>query len=268
MATIGEVMVLGSPLLPGVEATPERVSLLWLLASFVLTTATTRTLTRYIRHRADRAPGVRHGGPIRDVLINGVHIHHQVWGILLILLVGFLQVAYRPDGAWAHVAAAAFGAGAALTLDQFAMWLHLEDVYWSPEGRTSVTALLVALLVAVALLLGTDPLGLAVRATGAGSARWVGAGVMLLNLVTSVVCLLKGKPWLAVVGVFVPVLGWGAAVRLARPGSRWAQTFYDPAGRRAALSRRRAERHATRWNRFVDLIGGPPSRDPGRGRDR
>ena len=82
--------------LPRAGATPERVSLLWLLLAFVVTTVLTRAATRYIRHRADRAPaGARPSGPIRDILINGVHIHHQVWGIMLILLVGLLQVAYR-----------------------------------------------------------------------------------------------------------------------------------------------------------------------------
>ena len=231
--------------LPRAGATPERVSLLWLLLAFVVTTVLTRAATRYIRHRADRAPaGARPSGPIRDILINGVHIHHQVWGILLILLVGLLQVAYRPSGAWADVAAAAFGVGAALTLDQFALWLHLEDVYWSPQGRTSVTALITTAIIALALLLGTDPLGLASTPRGSGAVRWAVTGV---------------KPWLAVVGMFVPGIAWVGAVRLARPRSRWARR-YEPGSPRDLLAEERERRHEARWNSVVDFIGGPPSR--------
>lgn len=246
--------------LPRAGATPERVSLLWLLLAFVVTTVLTRAATRYIRHRAGRAPaGARPSGPIRDILINGVHIHHQVWGILLILLVGLLQVAYRPSGAWADVAAAAFGVGAALTLDQFALWLHLEDVYWSPQGRTSVTALITTAIIALALLLGTDPLGLVSTPRGSGAVRWAVTGVLVVNVVAAVVCLLKGKPWLAVVGMFVPGIAWVGAVRLARPRSRWARR-YEPGSPRDLLAEERERRHEARWNSVVDFIGGPPSR--------
>ncbi|AKT52834.1 hypothetical protein ADJ73_12710 [Arsenicicoccus sp. oral taxon 190] len=247
--------------IPGLEATPERISVLWLLAAFVTTIALTRAATRYIRHQADRAPvGTAPRGPIRDILINGIHVHHQVWGIILILLVGFVQVAYRPVGVWADVTAAAFGAGAALTLDQFAMWLHLEDVYWSPEGRTSITALITTGAIAVAVLLGIDPLGLASTPTGLPWLRWALTAVIVVNLVSALVCLLKGKPWLSVVGVFVPGLAWAGALRLARPRSWWAARFYDPQGRRMRLARERQRRHQSRWDALLDLIGGPPSR--------
>lgn len=247
--------------LPRLGVTPERVSLMWLLVAFVVTTVLTRAATRYIRHRADRAPaGARPRGPIRDILINGVHIHHQVWGILLILVVGLLQVAYRPTGVAADLAAAAFGVGAALTLDQFAMWLHLEDVYWAPRGRTSVTALITTAIIALALLLGTDPLGLASTPRGSGAVRWAVSGVLVVNVLAAVVCLLKGKPWLAVVGMFVPGIAWVGAVRLARPRSPWARRRYAAGSERERLAQARQRRHESRWNAVVDFIGGPPSR--------
>ena len=87
-------------------------------------------------------------GPFHDVSRGGVHIHHLVWGILLLLAVGYcwlIQVGtgVGPDGRGrSRATALLFGIGAALTLDEFALWLRLEDVYWTREGRESVHAVL------------------------------------------------------------------------------------------------------------------------------
>lgn len=84
-------------------------------------------------------------GPIHNVSSGGVHIHHLVWGILLLLLVGYIWLAEVGVGwSWTSaLTAVAYGAGAALTLDEFALWLNLRDVYWESEGRESVNALLI-----------------------------------------------------------------------------------------------------------------------------
>lgn len=74
----------------------------------------------------------------------GTHIHHLVWGILGLLLVGYLWLleigSGRPDtSVWAgRLTSMLFGVAAALTLDEFALWFHLADVYWSREGRASI----------------------------------------------------------------------------------------------------------------------------------
>src|SRR5262245_26203175 len=65
----------------------------------------------------------------------GLHLHHLVWGIVLLMLSGFLRFVTDPATPWAEILAAAFGIGAGLTLDEFALWIHLRDVYWSEEGR-------------------------------------------------------------------------------------------------------------------------------------
>ena len=65
-----------------------------------------------------------------------------MWGILLVLAAGLLQFRYSPRSPWAEVLAALFGAGAALTLDEFALWFNLDDVYWSKTGRQSIDAIL------------------------------------------------------------------------------------------------------------------------------
>ena len=88
-----------------------------------------------------------------------MHIHHQVWGILLILVAAVLEFAYQPDTPWLEVLGATFGVGAALTLDEFALWVHLDDVYWSEEGRKSIDAIVVAACIGAVLLIGTAPFG-------------------------------------------------------------------------------------------------------------
>ena len=106
--------------------------------SFFLTFGVARILTHWARGRED---------PFR-VLLGGTHVHHLVWGILLLLAVGYtwlIQVDTGPNGHRLRVGrltAALYGAGAALTLDEFALWLNLEDVYWEREGRASIDAVL------------------------------------------------------------------------------------------------------------------------------
>jgi hypothetical protein len=107
--------------------------------AFFITFSTVRVLTHMIR------AGV---GPFHNISMGGRHIHHLVWGILLLLTVGYLWLAEvgtgsRESSIWmGRVTALMFGLGAALTLDEFALWLNLEDVYWTPQGRASVRAAL------------------------------------------------------------------------------------------------------------------------------
>jgi hypothetical protein len=79
------------------------------------------------------------------VSTGGLHIHHLVWGILLLLLVGYIWLLEVGTGSsWiASLSAVAYGAGAALALDEFALWLNLRDVYWLPAGEVSVDAVVI-----------------------------------------------------------------------------------------------------------------------------
>src|SRR3954447_2012728 len=102
-----------------------------LLTGFLASWLFIRTSARMIRAQVSWWPGnVETSG--------GLHIHHLVWGILLLMIAGFLGFALQPPNAWMDVLAVLFGIGMGLTLDEFALWLHLEDVYWSDEGRQSV----------------------------------------------------------------------------------------------------------------------------------
>lgn len=105
---------------------------------FFITALVVRGLTLAIRYDI---------GPFHDVSLRGRHIHHLVWGILLLLLVGYAWLAEIGTGAEAtnqwtgRLTSMLFGVAAALTLDEFALWLNLRDVYWEREGRESFEAL-------------------------------------------------------------------------------------------------------------------------------
>lgn len=105
---------------------------------FFVAVAVVRGITEAIHH---------HFGPFHDVSLRGRHIHHLVWGILLLLLVGYGWLVEIGSGApdssrWAgRLMALLYGVGSALTLDEFALWLNLSDVYWEHEGRESLEAM-------------------------------------------------------------------------------------------------------------------------------
>lgn len=87
-----------------------------------------------------------HIGPFHDIFFHGRHIHHLVWGILLLLAVGYgwlngVGTKNTPSSIMAgRLMALLYGAGSALTLDEFALWLNLQDVYWTQQGRASIDA--------------------------------------------------------------------------------------------------------------------------------
>jgi hypothetical protein len=227
-----------------------RSAALWLLLAFLVTFAITRRITLRIHARGGAAPPTEEeaedGGLIRDIHIGGVHVHHQVWGILLVMTAGLLQFRYAPESPWQEVLAVAFGAGAALALDEFALWLHLEDVYWSEEGRKSIDAVMIAVVVGLGMLVGTAPLGLEEDAAEAG--LWFATLVALTHIAYTVVCLLKGKVPTGLIGLVVPTVSVVGAVRLAKPSSYWARRFYGE-GKMA-----RAERRGDRDDRRREAI--------------
>jgi hypothetical protein len=105
------------------------------LVMFLLTFGFLRALTYVIHYQLL---------PIGNIVTkSGLHIHHLFWGILLLIAVGFAALATRAPTAHLRIAIV-FGIALALTLDEFALWLHLADVYWDPKGRESVKAVFVA----------------------------------------------------------------------------------------------------------------------------
>ena len=193
-----------------------------------------------------------------SVTPGGLHIHHLVFGIVLMMVAGFLMFAFQPDSPWLEIIAGAFGVGVGLTLDEFALWLYLDDVYWSDEGRRSVDAIIVAAIIAGAICVGIAPLG---ANDTEGSAATIVITVAI-NLAFCVIAGLKGKIWLALIGLFIPLVSLIAAVRLAKPGSPWARWRYKEGGRkleRAEAREHKHEKRAARYQRWQDRIGGAPS---------
>jgi hypothetical protein len=109
-------------------------------AGFFTTALLVRVITVAIHHNI---------GPFHDVSMHGRHIHHLVWGIFLLMSVGYAWLMELGTGAvsgsrWSgRLTSMVYGVAAALTLDEFALWLNLRDVYWEREGRESYEALAV-----------------------------------------------------------------------------------------------------------------------------
>ena len=117
----------------------------WILIAFLVTFIIVRLITHAIR--ADR-------GPFRNITVGGTHFHHLVPGIILVLVTGYLSNAVHLRETRTTVAIF-FGIGAALTLDEFALWLHLKDVYWTKQGRDSIDVVVIAATIAGLVVLGS-----------------------------------------------------------------------------------------------------------------
>ncbi|MGC5247077.1 hypothetical protein ACPXB3_09170 [Gordonia sp. DT219] len=232
------------------------VSLLFI--AFLLTFVITRTITRLIR--AGR-------GPFRNNVRGGVHIHHAVPGLILLLVGAVTSVAVAGHRPGALIAAVLIGVGASLVLDEFALILHLGDVYWTTEGQLSVQVVSLTTAALGLLALGIDPFDDDSTAHLDGN---LGILVILpIHIACVLMCVAKGKYSTAAVGAFIVPVGWVGAIRLARPHSRWAAHRYSPA--KAACSAKRAADFDTRFGKWgltiEDLVAGKPSGDaPGAAR--
>lgn len=219
-----------------------------LLASFVLSFMFIRMSTRLMRSpKVPWWPG--------SVTPGGLHIHHLVFGIVLMIIAGFLGILFEPDTPALELIAVAFGIGVGLTLDEFALWLHLDDVYWSEEGRHSVDAVIVAAVLGGLVVLGASPFQ-----EGDTDTIVTVLTTVALTLVIATIGILKGKIVTALAGLLVPVLGIVVAVRLAKPGSPWARRRYKEGSRKLERATARNERYERRYRRWQDLIGGAPDK--------
>ena len=223
---------------------PGKEPLLLLLLSFVLAFALTRLYTRLAR---------RHSwGSGR---VGGVHLHHMVPGIVLVLVSGVIGFSTYRNPAVVDLAAIAFGAGAALVLDEFALVFHLDDVYWQDEGRTSVVATVLGAALLSLMLVVTAPFGIHNEPFGDRN-RLIVFTLLGLNAAWALVSFLKGKPFVGTAAIFVPFVGLVGAVRLAHPRSPWAHLFYDEAKERRAVDRFERCLGQRVRNRVVSTLGG------------
>ncbi len=232
-----------------------RLRLFCFFVAFIAAFVFIRFSVRMIRAQVRWWPG--------NITPGGVHVHHAVFGLVFMCVGGIGGLAVQDNrSAWAAAAAALLGIGMALLLDEFALILHLEDVYWSEKGRLSVEVVFITVALCGLALLGWVPLSFAPGYGGRIAAYLSIALVLAVNLAFTVICFLKGKTWCGVIGVYIGLIALVGAIRLARPGSPWARRRYPPGSRklaRADARERRYWQHVTRvriW--FQDLIAGRP----------
>jgi hypothetical protein len=230
----------------------ERRFLFLTLLGFVCAFGFIRLSTRLMR--SPRVPW----WPGSIVSDGGVHMHHLFFGIVLMMAAGGLSFAAgETDGPWYAIYAVLFGVGFGLAIDEYALWLHLDDVYWSRQGRSSIDAALIALGLIGFVLLAFVPTRIGDDSFGA-----LGITVAAATLHFALVLIAAAKHRLvhALIGIFLPGLPAYAALRLAKPRSIWAKRFYGerrPDKQARAEHRFRSERLTDRCKeRLRDAIGG------------
>lgn len=232
----------------------DEQGLFLVLVGFILSFAFIRMSTRI-----QRSPRVS-WWPGSIVSDSGVHLHHLVFGIVTMMIAGaggFLAFGNSP---WTEICAFAFGIGAGLTIDEFALWVYLDDVYWAEEGRKSIDATVIAAAGMMLVLLGFTPLTIEDGSIGAILGSFLSA-IVVFALVA--ICFLKGRVLHGWIGFFVFPIALYGACRLGKPDSAWARRRY---GERRPKKQARSEerfppdRRTDRFkNAFRDVVGGKPS---------
>jgi hypothetical protein len=232
----------------------DEQGLFLVFAGFVLSFAFIRMSTRLMR--SPRVPW----WPGSVVSESGVHLHHLVFGIVTMMAAGTLGFASLGASPWTEICAFLFGVGAGLTIDEFALWVYLDDVYWAEEGRSSIDATVLAAGGMGMLLLGFTPFDF-----DTSSPAEVAGSILAALIVfgTVAICFAKQRLIHGWVGFFfLPIAIYGAS-RLGKPGSAWARRRYgerNPGKQERANERFPADRRTERIkNAFRDIVGGKPS---------
>jgi hypothetical protein len=223
----------------------ERQWLFLVLLGLVLSFGFIRLSTRLMR--SPRVPW----WPGSIVSDGGVHVHHLVFGIVLMMLAGTISFAGFAVSPIYEICAFLFGVGIGLTIDEFALWVHLEDVYWAKEGRASVDAAVIVTALLGLVILGVRPFNVETDTAGAVIGT---IAAILVAIAVVVICFLKERRAHGIVGIlFQPVAIYGT-LRLGKPDSYWARRFY---GERNPQKQARAEarfRPGRRTDRFKERL--------------
>jgi lysyl-tRNA synthetase class 2 len=233
---------------------PSRRPALFLLLGIIVAFVMIRFNTRMIRAGVTWWPGnIEHGD---------IHVHHALIGLLGMLVAGILEFVFAPPHPGVDLLALVFGMGVGLALDEFALFLHIEDVYWEEDGRKSIDAVIMSIVVMAMFAVGAVPLGLDEGPRLAAGQRWLLIALVTGNAILVIVTLLKGRLWLGVLGLLVPFITWWGALRLAKPSSPWARRWYRKRPDLVNKARRRDLAFHAKWgrrkHRLYDLIGGRP----------
>jgi hypothetical protein len=224
------------------------------LVGFILSFAFIRMSTRIIRSESvSWWPGNIESD-------SGVHLHHLVFGIVTMMVSGVLLSISLGNAPLTEIASLAFGVGLGLTIDEFALWVHLDDVYWAEEGRSSIDATVIAAAAMLLALVGASPLAIETGSASAVIGTIVSAAIVFLFVAGS---LLKGRILHGVVGFFFVPVAIYAVCRIGKPSSAWARRRYGerrPKKQAKAEARFPPDRRTERFkNAFRDIVGGKPS---------
>jgi hypothetical protein len=229
----------------------DRQYLFLVLVGFVGSFAFIRMSTRLMR--SPRVPW----WPGSVVSESGVHVHHLVFGIVTMMVAGTISFAGFATSPYYEICAVLFGIGAGLTIDEFALWVHLEDVYWAKEGRSSVDATVIGVALIGLVLLGVQPFEVSTGSVGAVIGTAVG---IALSVISVLVCFAKQRLMHGMFGVLVAPLAFYGALRIGKPNSPWARRFYgerNPAKQVKSERRFHPGRRTDRFKeRLRDAIGG------------
>jgi hypothetical protein len=191
---------------------------------------------------------------------SGVHLHHLVFGIVTMMAAGTLGFVSDGRTPYTEICALLFGVGVGLTIDEYALWVHLEDVYWAEEGRSSVDATVIAASLMLLIVLGVSPVVIDSSST---EALITSILLTVLAFGCVAICFAKGRVLHGTIGVFVAPVAFYGAGRIGKPRSAWARYRYGerrPKKQSKAEDRFAPERRTERFKEaFRDIVGGKPS---------
>ncbi len=234
----------------------DRQWLFLVLAGLVVSFGFIRLSTRLMR--SPRVPW----WPGSVVSEGGLHVHHLVFGFVLMIAAGTISFAGFAVSPIYEICAFLFGVGVGLTIDEFALMLYLDDVYWAEEGRRSIDATVIAVAAMGMILLGVRPFEIEAD----------NAGTLILSLIVAAIffgviaiALIKGRAWHGLFGFIFHPLATYAACRIGKPDSVWARRFYgerNPAKQEKAKERFPAGRRTDRFKESVrTALGGSTEAD-------
>jgi hypothetical protein len=191
---------------------------------------------------------------------SGVHVHHLVFGIVTMMAAGTLGFVSDGRTPYAEICALLFGVGVGLTIDEYALWVHLEDVYWEKEGRSSIDATVIAAAMMMLIVLGVSPVVIDSSSTSALISSIL---LTLFAFGCVAICFAKGRILHGTIGIFVAPVAFYGAGRIGKPRSAWARYRYGerrPKKQSKAEDRFAPERRTERFKEaFRDIVGGKPS---------
>jgi hypothetical protein len=230
----------------------DRQGVFLVLVGFVGSFAFIRMSTRMIRAEVSWWPGNIESE-------SGLHVHHLVFGIITMMVAGTLGFAAFGHSPLTEICALFFGVGAGLTIDEFALWVYLEDVYWAEQGRSSIDATVIAAALIGMIVVGVNPFEAGEE--GATAIESIATWLIIIAFVAG--SFLKGRRLHGITGVFFAPLAIYATCRIGKPDSPWAHHRYGekhPGKQAKAEERFQPGRRTDRFKEaFRDIVGGKPS---------